>query len=212
MESSIFQYIKPKAVVFLIVLALTPVVLLKYRWGYSLPAIAAVTVFFHFFNTKLWNVYPFKYMVNVGDFAGTYEGTIKYQYLDENCKIQSGELRQVKVISQNAYKISVFTRTFDTNGNSSSTSTNKGMYVEKTEDGFRYRLIYNYDNEGSFEQKLDKHVGTEVLTFTKTEHEKFLEGEYFTSRLPHQSRGRILMKCVSQGLNYTNLKKHGSIT
>lgn len=212
MKSSIFQFLKPKAVVALIILILAPLALVKYHWGLSMSVFTAVGIFFHIFNTKLWNVYPFNLMVTVDDFSGTYEGFIEYQYLDEDFKIQKGQLRQVKVISQNAYKISVFTRTFGVNGNSSSTSYNKGMYVEKTEDGQHYRLIFNYENKGSFKNKLDRHIGTEVLKFVRTDQGKFLEGEYFTSRLPHQSRGEISLKYITNKLNYLKLEGYGSLT
>ena len=149
--------------------------------------------------------------MKVDDFSGRYEGEIEYQYLDENCKEVRGRLKQIKIVQQNALKITVFTTTYDKNNTKSSTSMNKGMYVEKTEDGNHYQLIYNYDNNGNSLNILDKHIGTEVLKFIKTEQGKSLEGEYFTSRLPHQSRGRIIsMDYVSNNLKHLIPHNYGS--
>lgn len=211
MDSSTFQYLKPKAVVILIPLIIAPIILVRYHWGYSISVLGAVTLFFHLLNTQLWNISPFKYLMNVDNFSGRYEGEIEYQYLDENYKSKRGRLKQIKIIKQNALKITVFTRTYSKNGEKSSTSYNKGMYVEKTEDGSHYRLIYNYDNNGNTLNKLDKHTGTEILKFIKTDQGKFLEGEYYTSRLPHQSRGQIIsMKYVSKNLNHLIPQNYGS--
>lgn len=210
MDSSTFQYLKPTPVVFIISILVIPIFLIKMHWGFSIPALGAVAAVFYLITTKLWNIWPFKYMTKVDDFSGIYEGEIEYLYLDENCTEVRGYLKQIKVIDQNALKITISTTTYDQNGRKSSTSINKGMYVEKAENGRDYRLIYNYDNDGNSLNKLDKHTGTEVLRFIKNDQGKFLDGEYYTSRLPHQSRGRISMECTNKNLNHLIPQNYGS--
>jgi len=209
MDSSTFQYLKPTPVIFIISILVIPIFLIKMHWGFSIPALGAVAGVFYLITTKLWNIWPFKYMTIVDDFSGIYEGEIEYQYLDENCTEVRGHLKQIKVIDQNALKITISSTTYDQDGQKSSISTNKGMYVEKAENGRDYRLIYNYDNNGNSINKLDKHTGTEVLRFIKNDQGKFLDGEYYTSRLPHQSRGRISMKCTNKNLNHLIPQNYG---
>ena len=119
-----------------------------------------------------------------------YEGTLCYKYQD-NGVVKSGELEHIKIISQTGSSINVASFTKKQDGSLSSPSNNKGMYVETTQDGQHFNLIYNYLNEGSTEQGFPPHYGTEVVKFIKEDKNKEFSGRYFTNRTPFQTKGEF---------------------
>ena len=81
------------------------------------------------------------------------------------------------------------------------------MYVEHTQDGQHYNLIYNYLNEGSTEQGFPPHYGTEVVKFIKDGKSKRLSGRYYTNRSPFQTKGEFKdLKWVSNNKKHDFLK------
>lgn len=198
-----FKYYKPKLLIFLIVIFFVLVYLAKDYWTLSISIIGIVSLLITVVTEYLWKYFPFKYLFWVDDFSGRYEGKLVYQYKDEKGNTNSGKLDHIKIISQKGNKITVSSFTKKKDGTPSSLSTNKGMYVEKTDDNKHYNLIYNYLNDGSKEQEFPPHYGTEVVKFIKKGKSKILSGGYYTDRTPFQTRGTFEdLKWVSSNLEH----------
>jgi hypothetical protein len=142
-------------------------------------------------------------MYNVPDFSGRYEGTLQYEYRDENCQIQKGTLEHTKIIKQtgSAVVIRSFTKRID--GSLSSESLSKEASIVKEPDGV-FSLLYNYLNDGDSNQQFPPHYGTEILKLIIDGNNKHLVGRYYTERLPFGTKGKIDVKF--QGNNVTPLK------
>lgn len=189
MEKDYFKYYKPNFLIFLIVGLFILIYLVKEKYVLSISILGVMTTLMYMITQYLWKYSPCKYLFWVDDFTGRYEGKLIYKYRDEHGELKTGELKHVKTISQTGCKVTVSSFTIKPDGTKSSLSTNKGMFIEKTEDEKHFRLIYNYLNEGSGEQDFSPHYGTEVVKFIKKGKEKLLEGYYYTDRLPYQTRG-----------------------
>ena len=214
MERNYFKYYKSGAIVpFLIIVGTS----LSYMTSYLIPLIAnsanisyyqfpSVTILIglvvYAIDKWLWIYPPFSWLFWIDDFSGRYEGTLCYQYQD-NGVTKSGELVHIKIISQKGSGINVASFTKKQDGTLSSPSNNKGMYVEPTQDGQHFNLIYNYLNEGSVERGFPPHYGTEVIKFIRDKKNKELSGRYYTNRTPFQTKGEFKnLKWIS------NSKKH----
>lgn len=203
MKHDYLKYYNSKISIYLIGILLLAAYLAKDYWHLSISIFAIVFGMMIFISTHLWKYKPFSWLFWIDDFSGRYEGIVSYQFRDESGNIQNGELKHVKVISQNGHRISVSSFTIKLDGERSSSSLNKGMYVEKTEDERHYRLIYNYLNEGSQEQGFPPHYGTEIIKFIKRGEEKVLSGKYYTNREPYQTKGEFSeLKWVSNDPNH----------
>lgn len=139
----------------------------------------------------LWCYSPFKYLFQIPDFSGKYKGILKYEYKDKYCKIQTGELQHKKEILQSGSSLIIQSYTYKDNGELSSHSESINVAVQDKKDG-SYKLIYTYLNEGDPDQGFPPHFGTEVIKFIEKNGEKFLEGSYYTNRVPIQTRGKFI--------------------
>lgn len=203
MKHDYLKYYDSKMSIYLICILLIAVYLAKNYWHLSISLFGVVTVLLFFISTHLWKYKPFSLLFWIDDFSGRYEGILSYQFRDESGDIQKGELKHVKVISQNGHRISVSSFTIKPDGEKSSTSVNLGMHIEKTEDQRHYKLMYNYLNEGNQDQGLPPHYGTEIVKFLKHGNEKVLSGKYYTNREPYQTKGEFSeLKWVSNDLNH----------
>lgn len=187
----------------LIALLAIVIYLAKLKWGLSITIAGSISSILLLTSTYLWRYKPFKWLFWVDDFSGRYEGILKYNYVDDDNKKQTGELKQVKIINQTGTRIIISSFTIKPDGSKSSLSVNKGMFVEKTEDQQHYRLIYNYLNEGSVEQGFSPHYGTEVLKFLRNGSDKHLSGYYYTGREPYQTKGELIdFKHINNNLDH----------
>lgn len=203
MEKDYLKYYHPQFLIFLVVGGFFLIYLTKESFGLSLSVFGVLSILIISITKYLWKFRPFSWLYWIEDFSGRYEGKLIYQYQDENGEVMSGELEHIKIISQTGSQIDVASFTKKPDGSISSPSINKGMYVENTEDGQHYKLIYNYLNEGSTEQGFPPHYGTEVIKFIEDGDTKRLSGGYFTNRNPYQTKGEFReLKWVS------NNKKH----
>lgn len=203
MEKDYLKYYHPQFLIFLVVGGFFLIYLTKESFGLSLSVFGVLSILIISITKYLWKFKPFSWLFWIEDFSGRYEGKLIYQYQDENGEVQSGELEHIKIVSQTGSQINVASFTKKPDGSISSPSINKGMYVENTEDGQHYKLIYNYLNEGSTEQGFPPHYGTEVIKFIEDGDTKRLSGRYFTNRNPYQTKGEFReLKWVS------NNKKH----
>ena len=203
MEKDYLKYYHPKFLIGLAIVGFVLIYLAKESFGLSISVFGVLTLLITLITKYLWQYKPFKWLFWVDDFSGRYEGKLVYQYKDDDGNLKTGELEHIKIVSQSGSKINVSSFTKKADGTLSSPSINKGMYVETTQDGQHYNLIYNYHNEGSTDQGFPSHYGTEVLKFINNGNEKILSGGYFTSRSPYQTKGEFKdLKWVS------NNKKH----
>ena len=203
MKQDYLKYFHPKALISIVLIIGVLIYLAKEYGGIAVPIIYGITASLIVISTILWKYKPFIWLFWVDDFSGRYEGKLKYQYRDELGELKTGELIHVKLINQNGHRIIISSFTIKANGEKSSLSVSKGMFVEKTEDDRHYRLIYNYQNDGSTEQGFPPHYGTEVIKFIKNGGNKILSGGYYTGREPFQTRGEFSeLKWVSNDLNH----------
>lgn len=203
MEKDYLKYYHPQFLIGLVIMGFVLIYLAKQSLGVSISVFGILTLLITLITKYLWRYKLFKWLFWVDDFSGRYEGKLIYQYKDDKGEIQTGELEHVKIVSQSGSQIHVSSFTKKVDGTLSSPSINKGMYVETTQDGQHYNLIYNYHNEGSTEQGFPPHYGTEVVKFINDGKEKRLSGRYFTNRSPYQTKGEF------KDLKWTsNNKKH----
>jgi hypothetical protein len=138
-------------------------------------------------------------MYSVPDFTGRYEGTLLYEYRNENCEVVTDTLQHIKVISQNGSDIVINSWTKKKDGTMSSKSISIEASIVKERDG-TYSIIYNYLNEGNAESGFPPHYGTEILQLVENGVGKHLVGKYYTERLPYQTKGKIDLKFLNKKL------------
>ncbi len=203
MEKDFFKYYKPNFLIGLVIVLFAVIFSAKQYFLLSISIFGIVTLLISLTTKYLWKYKPFCWLFWTDDFSGRYEGYLKYQYQDENGAIKTGELYHIKIISQSGSLINVSSFTKKPDGTFSSPSINKGMFVDTTQDGQHYNLIYNYHNDGSTILGHPPHYGTEIVKFIKNGKDKKLSGCYFTNRMPFQTKGEFIdLKWVS------NNKKH----
>ena len=196
MNNGYFKYYKSSVLITLITFFGVVLFFAKDYWGWSFSIVSFISALLFIIDKWLWNKKMFSWMFWVENFSGRYEGELEYEYRDENCKIQKGRLKHVKIIHQSGSKISIFSFTIKNNGIQSSLSENKGIYVEQMNGGKHYQFIYAYLNNGNFE--VGPHFGTEIIKFIRKGQDKFLSGRYFTERLPFSTKGNYIeLKWVS---------------
>lgn len=201
MENFNLRYFKPK--IFISTCIFSGILLYvsnKYistHWGISFSIFSAITILFVIIEKYLWKYKPFSYMYTVPNFSGRYEGTLRYQYRDDNCELITGVLKHIKVITQTGSNIVVRSWTQKDDGTLSSESRSIEASIVKEKDG-SYTLIYNYLNDGSTIQSFAPHYGTEVIKLEETKSGKMLVGRYYTERLPFQTKGEISLNNVGK--------------
>lgn len=203
MRNGYFQYYKSKPLIILFVLAIGLLYYAKENYALSISILGVLSIIIWLVTEFLWHYWPFKYLFWIDDFSGRYEGKLVYQRRDENCQKQTGELAHIKIIKQTGSKIHITSFTKKPDGTQSSSSNSKGCYVECTDDGQHFQIIYTYLNNGSVEQDFSCHYGTEIIKFIKIDKAKILSGSYFTNRLPFQTKGEFKnLKWISKNTNH----------
>jgi hypothetical protein len=198
-----FQYYHTSVLIAIIFFSGSGLAYFKENIGYQFSIISAIGILLNIINKFLWKYPLFIKLFWIKDFSGRYEGELEYEYRDENCEVLKGKLKHIKIISQTGGKITVYSITISDENVKSSVSQSLGVHVELTQDDIHYNLIYSYRNEGNNELKFPPHYGTDIIKFIKRGNDKFLEGKYFTERLPFQSKGHYLnLKWVSDNLEH----------
>lgn len=201
MKNDYLKYFKPSVLIGLVVFLTIGVVTINTNFAISISIFAVITFVLTTISTKLWNKKWINWMFWIEDISGCYEGILRYKYID-NGQQKTGELKHVKIINQNGYRISISSFTYKTDDSPSSQSENIGVFVKKTGDEKHFQLVYNYLNNGSTEQGFPPYWGTEVVKVINDDGVKMLSGNYFTDRNP-QTRGDFLeMTWVSNNLNH----------
>lgn len=171
------------------------------HWGISFSVVAITTGVFVLINNYLWNIAPFSWLYCTPDFSGRFEGTLNYEFRNDNSEKVVGELDHIKIIVQNGSDIVVNSWTKMKDGAMSSKSTSIEASIVKEKDG-TFTLIYNYLNDGNFELDFSPYYGTEVLKLIKNGNKKALQGKYYTDRLPWQTKGKITLEHKSNNLTH----------
>ncbi|WP_196936947.1 hypothetical protein [Sphingobacterium hungaricum] len=203
MEKFNLRYLKPSAFIFMcaiLALALFSAnKYIQYHWGVSISVFAVIGSIFGIVNSYLWNKKPFCWMYSVPDFSGRYEGTLLYEYRNEECEVVTDKMQHIKVIHQNGSDIVINSWTRLSDGQLSSKSTSIEASIFKEKDG-TFSIIYNYLNEGNYELDFCPHYGTEVLKLIENGEGKHLVGKYYTERMPFQTKGKIDLKYINKDL------------
>jgi hypothetical protein len=175
MKNDYLMYFKPSVLIGLVVSFTIGVIYININFEISIYVFAFITFVLTTISTKLWNKKCIKWMFWIDDISGCYEGILRYKYID-NDEEKTGELKHVKIINQNGYKISISSFTYKVDGSPSSQSESIGVYVKKTADEKHFQLVYNYLNNGSTEQGFPPYLGTEVVKVINANGVKILSG------------------------------------
>lgn len=205
MEKFNLRYFKPTALIILVgVLVLILYLANQYiseHWGVSLAVFGSIIGAIKFVDAELWNIWPFKFLYSVPDFTGRYEGLLESELRNAECERTTKKLEHIKVIKQNGSDIVINSWTKQEDGNWSSKSESINANIVKEKDGI-FSLFYNYLNDGSSEQGLSRHYGTERLKLISNNNGKHLVGDYYTERVPFQTKGKIKLKFINKDLSH----------
>ncbi|MEA3426555.1 MAG: hypothetical protein U9R46_09935 [Bacteroidota bacterium] len=160
------------------------------HWGIALSAFALAGGLFAVIDLWLWCVWPIKYLYQMKDFRGHYEGTLVFERRDERGELIKGSMRHEKILTQTGSGVAIRSKTFKEDGSLSSESLSNVESIEIDKDG-TFKLIFTYLNNGSVNNGFPPHYGTEVMIFSDKDEVKRLTGIYYTNRLPMQTRGEI---------------------
>lgn len=194
MEKIIFKNISSRVLV-LLVLAINTgsVYLLEFfkdckPVGAILSSFTIVLLSLYILDKWLWKWPPLKYLYNLKDISGVYEGDKNYEYYDQDeKKVKTGTMKEKRFITQTASFVIIETITYNQNGDESSRSKSSVDNIELEKDG-NLKITLTYHNKGSMTMKFPPHDGTEILNFTDNGE---ILGNYYTNRQPFQTRGTV---------------------
>lgn len=189
MDVNFLKYYEPKVLIIIVVGIGISLFIAKIHWGIPLAIISTISFLLVIINKWLWKYLPFLFWVP--NISGRYEGELEYSFRNENCDTIKGNLKHVKVINQTGSKLVIDSFTYKKDGTPSSPSQSEDVSIIKESNG-SYKLIYTYLNKGSNEQGFPPHYGTEVVRIIYKDSKKFLTGNYYTDRLPFQTRGKFI--------------------
>ncbi|NOQ25451.1 MAG: hypothetical protein GQ564_08820 [Bacteroidales bacterium] len=208
MDNNYFRYYKPSYLIAFVLISGTLISgflswLIPYihnEWNisyYQFPAtsiiIAGIIVLI---NKHLWKYKPFKFLFWIPDLNGRYEGQIEYN------NPVSGKKEKKKCtieIFQTGSKIKINSYFAKSNGKEKSPSKSLVESVVKNDNDL-YSLIFTYQNEG-IQGIFQPHNGTNILNYIHNKEGRFLEGKYYTNRVP-QTQGEMNVKFISNNLKY----------
>lgn len=189
MEKNVFKYYQPKFLAGLFTGCFVLLYLANLYLGVALLISSLGIVSFLIINQYFWNRYPFSLLFWTENFSGIYKGFIRYEYQDENGRLQTKELEHIKIISQTGSHIIVHAFTKKEDGSISIDSVSKNIHIECVAVGEQFKLTYSAGNQlRSGENKFSLDV-TEVLNFTKTRGKKSLSGNSFSESKTYSTKG-----------------------
>ena len=207
MDENYFRYYKPKALIVFILIFGTIInyvvnLLHSYLEEYGIHYIqyptttAILFLLIVYVNKKQWKRAPLKYMYNVPDVSGRYEGEvifknpIKKEIQTKNCAL---EVKQ----TGSKLKIDCYFENEDKSENTLSNSLVESL-IKNSND--TYSLVFTYNNNGNQVKNLTQHYGTNILDFFENESGKYLKGIYYTNREPNQTKGEMKLKYITNKL------------
>ena len=202
MTNTFFKYYKPKILLTLIIILTSLFIFAKEYWEISVSITGIIGGFLWVIDKWLWKYKPFSWLFWIEDFSGRYEGFLEYEFRDENCQKKTGRLNHTKLIYQIASVIKISAFTFQQDGKASSPSESIEVAVKKDDNGV-FTLIYTYENKGNPQLGFPPHYGTEVVKIIGKGEGKQLSGDYYTNRVPIQTRGRFVdLKYINDDLSH----------
>ncbi|MHB1105013.1 MAG: Cap15 family cyclic dinucleotide receptor domain-containing protein [Lutibacter sp.] len=210
MEKDFFRYYHPNRLILMIIVLSTGLgFLTKYFFNFlnsffsepyiQFPTAASLLILiiiFIDFNGWKWPI--FKYLFWHKDISGRYEGDIEYKHF------KTGNIERkpcVIEIEQSASKIMVNTY-FDFKFERQSEKTNsKSLVTSIVKDEYKnLSLVFTYHNLGNTVLDIQPSNGTNILNINNVAGVNYLDGNYFTDRIP-QTKGKITAKFISKQLN-----------
>ena len=149
-----------------------------------------------FVNKKLWKHFPLKYMFDVPNLSGRYEGRITFKHpitkdiQNKNCAVE---------VKQTGDKIKIDCY-FEREDKSEITLSNSLVESIIKNSNDTYSLVFTYQNDGNNAKGFLQHNGTNILNYYENETGKFLNGKYYTNREPHQTKGEMKVKFITNKL------------
>lgn len=160
------------------------------------PSNAAIIGGLLFLHSKYWWKTKFgKFLIKCPDVSGRYEGTIKFinpitkKHEEKNCAIE---------VIQNASMVKINSYFQKEDGSERTPSNSLVETIVENPDG-SYSLVFTYQNHGN-QIGFSPHSGTNILKFICNDEGKSLKGYYYTNREPHQTKGEVDVKFISNNI------------
>ncbi len=133
----------------------------------------------------------------VKDISGRYEGEIEYQDYKSNFIKKKTCFVEVE---QKASKININTYFNFNNKWKDEKSNSKSLVSSISSDEFENQsLVFTYHNSGNTIKNIQPSNGTNILSIIERDKDIFLEGVYYTDRVP-QTKGAMKVKLISKKL------------
>ena len=163
-----------------------------YRYVGIFSSVSLIMFFIYLLNEFLWKYILFKWLIDVPNLNGRYEGTLESSYLDSKTNTNTTKKCVIEIV-QNASKITINSYYADKDGTETSDSESFSEEIIKKNNGF-YDLYYFFKNDANtLSNGLSDHSGACKLTFYPQKKE--LKGVYFNNRL---YKGNIFVKFTSK--------------
>ena len=163
-----------------------------YRYVGIFSAVSLIMFFIYLLNEFFWKYIFFKWLIDVPNLKGRYEGTLESSYLDPRTNAYTRKKCVIEIV-QNASKITIYSYYADEDGTETSMSESISEEIIKKNNGF-YDLYYIFTNKpDTLNEGLSNHSGTCKLTFYPEDKE--LIGEYYNDE---KRKGNISVKFKSK--------------
>jgi hypothetical protein len=162
-----------------------------YRYVGIFSSVSLIMFFIYLLNEFLWKYILFKWLIDVPNLNGRYEGTLESSYLDSETNTNTTKKCVIEIV-QNASKITINSYYANEDGTETSNSESFSEEIIK-KDNSSYNLYYFFKNDANTLSKLSNHSGACKLTFYPKKKE--LKGVYFNDR-PY--KGNIFVEFKSK--------------
>lgn len=202
MNNDYFQYYHPKLLipllVFLGIAFYLGNELFNSHWGVSVSIISVITSMLLLIDKYLWRYRPFSFLFWSINLEGRYEGVIEYS--DPITQKQTKKKTAVE-ISQSGSSIKL--KSYFGNGYKNEQTISKSIHTNLVKDEHgEYCLVFTYQNDGNTKLGFSPHFGTNIFRVIKSKGKvTALKGEYYTNRLPVQTKGTIRVDYKSKELS-----------
>jgi hypothetical protein len=148
-----------------------------------------------FYDSVLWKLPVFNYLVNIPNLSGRYKGNVKFEFLGEK-----GEKECYIEVKQSASKIKIHSY-FNNELDEKTDSKSLVEDIRLEDDGFFDIYLFYLNNGNKINSTLDCHEGANKLRYipAKKNRKAKLIGHYFTNR-QRQTRGEIEAEFESKNL------------
>ena len=168
------------------------------HWGVSVSIVSVVTGLLVLMDKNLWRYKPFSLLFWSIDLAGRYEGIINY--IDPKSG-KEAKKKAVVEISQTGSSIKIQSYFGNKQRNEQTISKSLNTSLIRDDHG-EYSIVFTYQNDGNTMLGFPPHYGTNIFRVIKLKGKSVvLEGDYYTNRLPIQTKGTIQVDYKSKNLS-----------